>query len=284
MSDVQQPGGQVNCENYEELITGAIDSELSPEEQKLLENHMKTCQSCRSAYEMELWFKTFVREKLGGRRAPADVVNAIENGIRDEGVHSPASNWIDRLKAILSVPLVRPALALGILVIVTLLFLRGGSHGDVVEQSLANYQKAVSGEVELQLASGEPVIVRQFFAGKTDFPVLVPELHSHCTLLGGILEEYPGGAIAKVFYVNNYAKMYLYQTGWEATESGDGPTITPEVRAELLKTNLYSSTDPNGRTVLLWRKGPTLACAVSDMSKSYMIFCLTSGDPGLLNQ
>ncbi len=168
--------------------------------------------------------------------------------------------------------------------VLALLFLRGGSRGDVVEQSLANYQKAIGEGFELQLASGEPAIVREFFAGKTDYPVLVPELHSHCTLLGGVLDEYPGGAIAQVLYINNYSKIYLYQTGWEAMESGDGPTISPEVRAELLETNLYSQTDANGRTILLWRKGPTLACAVSDMSKDYLIMCLTSGDPRLLEQ
>jgi hypothetical protein len=124
-------------------------------------------------------------------------------------------------------------------------------------------------------------VVRAFFSGKTDFPVLVPELHSHCTLLGGVLEEYPGGAIAEVLYVNGYSKMYLWQTGWDAVESGDGPTLTPEVKAELLKTNLYSQTDANGRTLLLWRKGSTLACAVADMSKAYMMFCLSSGDSEL---
>lgn len=274
----------MNCENFEELITGAVDGELSPEEQGLLESHMKTCQSCRSAYETELWFKTFVREKLRGHPAPADLVHSLEGALQGESAHRPAKTWSDRLKAALSVPLIRPALALGVLVIVALLFLRGGKQGDVIEESLARYQKAIGETFELQLASGEPAIVRQFFAGKTEYPVLVPELHSHCTLLGGVLEEYPGGAIAEVFYINNYSKIFLYQTGWEGIESGDGPTISPEVRTELQATNLYSQTDANGRTVMIWRKGPTLACAVADMSKDYMIMCLTSGDPGLLDQ
>ncbi len=102
----------MNCEHYEELITGAVDGELSPEEQKPLESHMKSCQNCSSAFETELWFKTFVREKLGSSPAPADLVHAIENGIRSENMRGPAFNWIGRLKEVLSVPLVRPALAL----------------------------------------------------------------------------------------------------------------------------------------------------------------------------
>jgi hypothetical protein len=101
-------------------------------------------------------------------------------------------------------------------------------------------------------------------------------------VLGGVLEEYPGGAIAGVVSVSSYSKWFLWQTGWDAVENGDGPSVSPEVKAELLKNNLYSQTDANGRTVLLWRKGATLACAVADMSKDYMIFCLSSGDSDLL--
>ena len=127
----------MNCERFEELITGAVDGELSQEEQRLLDDHLKSCQQCRSAYETELWFKKFVREKLAGRPAPADLVQSIGNVTRGESARAPSPGWADRLKEVLSVPLIRPALALGVLVIIGLLFLRGGSQGDVIEKSLA---------------------------------------------------------------------------------------------------------------------------------------------------
>lgn len=270
----------MNCKDYQELITGGVDNELSPREQELLSDHIKTCVNCRTAYETELWFKGFVREKLGGQTAPPDLVRAVKAGVMEtEG----EVKWVDRLKEVLAVPLVRPAIALGIVVVLSLLFLRGGAQRDVIEQSLAHYEKAVAGTFQLQLASGEPAILREFFADKTDFPVLIPHMVD-CRILGAILEEYPAGSIAELVYEHEYAKIYLYQTSWADIESGEGPKLAPEVKDELLSTNSYSRTDPNGRTIVLWKKGPTLASAVSDMSKADLVMCLTSGDPGLLSQ
>jgi len=191
--------------------------------------------------------------------------------------------WVDRLKEALAVPLVRPAIVLGLVVVLSLLFLRGDNRRDVVEQSLANYSKAVAGTFQLQLASGEPAILREFFGNRADFPVLIPHMVD-CKILGAILEEHPDGAIVELLYEHDHTKIYLYQTAWADIESGNGPILAPEVSDALLATNIYSSTDPNGRTIVLWKKGLTLASAVSDMSESDLIMCLTSGDPGLLEQ
>jgi hypothetical protein len=263
------------------LITGAVDNELSPEEKLLLSEHMKTCEQCRADYQTELWFKGFVREKLGGHTAPSDLVQAVQTGLDAGSGTGGGLAWVDRLKDVLAVPLVRPAIALGIVVALSLLFLRGGKQRDVIEQSLAHYEEAVAGTFQLQLASGEPALLREYFADKTDFPVMIPKMVD-CRILGAILEEHPDGAVAELLYEHEYAKIYLYQTSWADVESGRGALLSPDVKEALVRTNIYSRTDPNGRTIVLWKKGPTLASAVSDMSKSDLIMCLTSGDPGLL--
>jgi hypothetical protein len=131
------------------------------------------------------------------------------------------------------------------------------------------------------MASSEPAILREFFVGKTDFPVIIPEMKD-CTLLGGILDEYPKGVFAHVLYDHQAEPIYLYQTSWNKVLSGEGVTVDDEIRNTLLESGWCSRISPEGHTVVLWNKGTTLCSAVSDLSIEDLITCLTSGDPDII--
>lgn len=272
----------MNCNSYQELITGAVDGELSHEEKEHLSLHLETCVGCRSEYDSEVSLKKFIRETLVGHHAPAHLLRSVSDSIEDVEVSSDPT-WIERLKVAFSPPFVRPALALGLTVVLALVFLTGQPSHDIIEESLAKYELASQGSFIVHYASSEPALLRTFFADKTDFPVLIPEMKD-CTLLGGVLEENPTGAVAEVIYDHGSQKIFLSQTSWNNLGAGGGPSLDDDVRDELLRSNLFIETLANGNTVVLWKKGVTLCTAVSAMTSDDLIYCLTSGDPDLLSR
>jgi hypothetical protein len=194
-----------------------------------------------------------------------------------------ASVPVRRWRELLSRPFIRPALAIGLTAALALLYFTRSAPEDLVDRSLANFKAVMDGSFMVQLASGEPAILRTFFAGKTQFPVIIPEMED-CTLLGGVLDDHAQGVFAHVLYDHHKHKIYLYQTGWEDALQGSGVTLTENVRHDLIARNRATVRTPEGYTIVLWRKGTTLCSAVSDLNEADLIMCLTSGDPDLLSE
>jgi len=272
----------VNCNSYQELITGAVDGELTQEEKRFLSLHLEGCAGCRSEYDSEISLKTFLRETMLGHDAPADLLKAVSDDLRGQMAASPGS-WVDRWKEAFSAPFARPALALGLTVVLAIIFLTGQPSNDIIDQSLARYEMVTEETFTVQYASSEPAILKTFFEARTDFPVLIPEMKD-CKLLGGVLDQNPNGAVAEVLYDHASEHIFLSQISWNSLGKEGSLSIEADVKEQLLKENLFIRTMPNGNSVVLWKKGATLCAAVSTMSSDDLIYCLTSGDPELLSQ
>jgi hypothetical protein len=167
------------------------------------------------------------------------------------------------------------------MVVAGIIFLADSPPPDLLETSLSSFEAVAAESIPMQFASSGPAFLREFFDGRTDFPVVIPDM-ADCTLLGGILRENPAGAVAEVLYAHYSQKIYLFETGLEGVLTGTTYAITDEVRDKLMADNTYARVTPEGRSVLLWRRGATLCTAVSDLSIEDLKYCLTSGDPGLL--
>jgi hypothetical protein len=140
-----------------------------------------------------------------------------------------------------------------------------------------NRSAVVNGEITPQVASSEPVNVMRLFSGKTDFPVVMPVMKD-CRLVGGVLNEYSGAKLAHVVYKHNDDLIYMYQACFETVMKGEKLSMPQATTEELQRTGWFADTQPDGRTFVLWTKGPTLCVAVSRMKKADLIACLTSGE------
>jgi hypothetical protein len=272
----------VNCKDFQEIITGAVDGELSSYERQLLTAHLEGCPECRTELRAETALKSFVRSRMRFQPAPSEVVrHVMEIPLQDST--SRLGDFADRVRGFAVRPFVRPAFALALTAIAVFILTSNSGPKDVMQQSVANYESVVNNTFPLQLASAEPAIVRSFFEGKAGFPVIVPDMED-CTLLGGVLDKHPDGAFAHVVYDHHKMKIYLYQVSWDDVVRGDDLTLSGDIRGELMKTNCSTRVTEAGQTIVLWKKGPTLCSAVSNMSAADLISCLTSGDPTIMNQ
>jgi hypothetical protein len=185
------------------------------------------------------------------------------------------------LSAILERPWVKASLALSLAATVLILLVsrQWGAmdntiEKDVMRQSLSTYKAIMAGLLTPQVVSDQPSRVKEFFSGKTEFPVNVPLL-KRCTLVGGVLNDYAGSTLAHIVYRSEGKVIYVYQACWETVQKGERLRLSDEVRTTIARTGWYTESMPDGQTIALWTSGRTLCAAVAAMEKDDLIACLT---------
>jgi hypothetical protein len=274
----------VDCKEFQENVSAAVDRYLKSEEMRAFTEHASRCPSCQYEYEIESVTKSVVSSKAKFLPTPAGVLEGIVERINHEQA-SVLAFWRSWVRYFLQRPLVKPAIALCVAAAAVIVILTSGTHqsdvefatDDVIQQSLINYRAVVNGDIKPQLVSREPESLKNFFSGKTDFPVFFPAMKS-CSLVGGGLNDHSGTTLAHVMYTHNNDLIFVYQACWQTVMKGERLKLPQQAKDELEHTGWFAETRPDGSTIVLWTRGRTLCAAVAHMSKEDLIACLTEGE------
>ena len=278
----------MECKEFQEHISPAVDRLLQKDSMESFEKHAEVCPTCRREYVLESMTKTLVRDKAKLVRTPGELVQRVTEQLMREGRAAPAgmNGWWSNVVAS---RYAKPALAVGAAgIAVVILFSRiertseypaqaANPTNNVITQSLANYQAVVSGTIQPQQVSDDPQHLIGYFAGKTDFTVLVPQL-AGCTLVGGVLDEYFGTTLAHVVYRHDGNIVYMYEACWETVRKGQKLHLPERIHEGLVRSGWFAETQPDGKTVVLWTKGNTLCAAVARMNKEDLLACLSAAE------
>jgi anti-sigma factor RsiW len=279
----------VDCKEFQEHVTEAVDRRLSGDRMKAFLHHAGACPACRDELEAETLTKNLVCSRLAMVRTPASVMAAITTRLREEQA-SPAGALRTWWQRITTSVYFRPAVAFAVAAFAILFLVRTSADhstgnvslalvpGNVIDQSMTNYLGVVNRTILPQIANSERETVLDFFKGKTEFPVLLPRM-KECELIGGVANEYAGVKLAHVVYRHQKEVVYIYQACWEEVQKGARLQLPADVRDELKATGWYSASQPNGYAIVLWTKGRTLCSAVAHMSREELLACLTDGEP-----
>lgn len=278
----------MDCKEFQEHVTEAVDRQLSGDRMKAFLTHAGACPPCRNDLEAETLTKKLVCSRLAMVRTPASVMAAITTRLREEEA-TPAGvvrTWWQRATTSIYF---RPAVAFAVGAIAVIFLVRTSTDqttsnasltlipGNVIEQSMNNYLAVVNRTILPQIANNERDQVQDFFRGKTEFPVLLPVM-KECELVGGVASEYAGVKLAHVVYRHDTEVVYIYQACWEEVQKGARIHLPADVRDQLSATGWYSASQPNGYAIVLWTKGRTLCSAVAHMSREELLACLTDGE------
>jgi mycothiol system anti-sigma-R factor len=276
----------VECRKYQEHITAAIDNALQPDERKMLEAHLAQCPHCRSEFEIEKVMRHFVHSRCKRKQAPAHILHSITERIENDT--SVREQGMPFWKRLVSSLYFRPAVAFAVACLAVIVLLNTDHSpnvprtieasllpaNDVIKQSLTNYMAVARGDIKPQLVSDKVEHVRQFFAGKTDFPVLFPNIQG-CKLIGGVLNDFSGKTLAHVVYAHHGSELvYIYEACWQTVESGEPLQLAQDVQRELTTTGRYVLSQPDGYTIVMWRQDSTLCSAVAKLDKETLLECL----------
>ena len=281
----------MNCREFIHRITPAVDGRLPAPDQESFNEHARKCARCRREFEDEQSLAGMIRARVRAAKVPPVVLEAIL-AATSRPVETLLASRARSLHAWQTNPRARAAAAfLLAFASVVWLFARSadGPHereaslasvGDIVDQSVANYEEAVNGRMVPQVVSDRPDNVRTYFQGKTGFPVFVPSMRE-CTLVGGGVDEYRGMHLAHVLYRHGRQLIYLYQACRASVMEGDTLALSCEARSDLDRTGWHCSTAPDGAAIVLWVRGRTICAAVGRMNGEHLMAHLAEADePG----
>lgn len=281
----------MKCRKFQEHITASIDNALDQQEAQELDSHLAQCPECRDEYVMEKSARSLVRNRCKPLRTPPEVMQRISQALYAESVAERPRERFTWLRDLFSSIYFRPAVAFAMACFAIILIVNNNSttrsnlvqasvlpDNDVIRQSLVNFKAVSAGEIEPQIKSSETDHVLSFFEGKTEFPVVIPPM-LHCTLIGGVLNDYFGHNLAHVVYAHNGSDIiYIYETCWNKVQSGSPLQVSAEVMKQLKETGWYVAEDSDGNSIALWTKGGTLCAAVSRLDRERLVACLTTGE------
>lgn len=275
----------VDCQQFQQMITSAVDQRLSRLEMEAFIDHAAKCGTCRYDYELESSVKAVVKSRLPMVKTPHGLTESISQKLHQIGLEQAEAERRESRARVFNLPLIKPLLLLAILSTVVFFTVYAPFRSapalhvqsDLVDQSIANYHAVLAGVLQPQVVSDQPEHLRGFFSGKTDFPVHVPALAA-ATLVGGSANEYRGMKLAHLMYRHGGELIYLFQAPYDRVMEGNGLALSPEAKTELTRAGSFSNVAPGGDSVLLWVLGNTLCVAVSRMNRDELDACFAS-DP-----
>lgn len=273
----------MDCKTFQELISAAVDFQLTESEMLAFREHGRLCPPCRYEYEAEGATKAVVKLRAQRVRTPDNLVRQIAERCAADSALARTQWFPDFLRR----PFIKPGIGFALAFVSVLLLLKGPASdspfsqaslvsNDVILQSLTNHRAVVEGQIKPQV-SGEPAAMERFFSDITDYNVHMP-LMKDCRLLGGVQNEFAGTKLAHLVYQRDNKIVYMYQTCLATVMKGDKLCLSKEAKESLERTGRFTESEPDGRTVVLWVKGRTLCAAVADMSEEQLLACIGSGD------
>lgn len=79
---MSEPLDRMTCESAFRRLDDYLDRQLSPEERRLVEEHLHICEACTREFTFEASVLAGVRRKLQSLEAPADLLARIAARLR----------------------------------------------------------------------------------------------------------------------------------------------------------------------------------------------------------
>ena len=222
----------MNCESWTEKLDAYFDGELSAEEARALDAHVRQCPACTAESLRRLQLKRAVQ--TAGQRFVPDP--AFRLRIQKSVAARRPSLWTRRWLPIL-------ATACAVIVIASLLTLKRDRREQQLVSELADLHVAT-------LASANPVdvvstdrhTVKPWFAGKIPFTFNLPELKdSPFVLVGGkvsYLDQSPGAEL--IFRIRNHQiSVFIFQERATQGAQSSGTILSFQVRSWVLNGLRY---------------------------------------------
>lgn len=235
----------MSCDKYIELISAALDAEMTAEERISVENHVQHCAGCRQRLEGQRALKHAVG-RLQGRASPPEAVQARIEALRFR---------LPRRQRWLRHSLVAAALAAGLL-LATLVGRNWMDRNDspsLPDELIADHLKYVPEKMPAEVASDDESEVLRFFAGKVNFEPRVPQLEG-TRLIGGRACRIDGQLVQLLFYERGGQKLSLYVSGGpiqlDGCQGRGGHHVCGERRGDLSLMLVGDAPDIELRTLL----------------------------------
>ena len=251
----------MNCEQAQEWISALVDNELSAQERVAIEEHIGACRHCQQAYDQERVIKQQVKLASATMTAPAALRQAIEGAARKPG---PWRRARVMLKDILATPLVRPALAVALLLLVIYpLMFRGADEKNValatlsIHAAIESGNKAVAGVDDVAKLKEQLVRAVNGRFAPMGFDLSTMKIYP----VAGFVQKIGGRDVLVTIYRGEGTTVTCFTfLGAESDAPPDAKVFFDDVK----KINFYSFSSDDSHAVM-HREGELICILVSKM-------------------
>jgi anti-sigma factor RsiW len=238
------------CQTTQELIHGYLDGELDPANSLEVEQHMKECQVCASAYRNQTALRSAFKNSSLYYSAPENLEKRIRSSLRREamsevGRRSFGWRWLPVGVALASV------LLMALVVWRAVPGLRPSGDELLAQEIVSNHVRSLQLEGHrTDVISSDQHTVKPWFDGKLDFAPPVKDFSSQdFRLYGGRLEYLNNRTVATLIYQRrlHYINLYI----WPAEQAGSTSEVT---------------TQRQGYNLLHWTNSGMNFWAISDLN------------------
>jgi anti-sigma factor RsiW len=174
-----------------------VDQELDILSTLRLEEHLATCDECRSFLAEQQQLRSAVRESSLRYAAPPALERKLQSALRREGGRSEAPAKLDGR-------LMRFASAAAVVLLAAIGLWYGASklrEPSLTNEILSSHVRSLMADHTTDIASSEQHVVKPWFTGKIDFaPVVKDTAAQGYPLLGGRLDYLDGRTVAAIVY------------------------------------------------------------------------------------
>ncbi len=269
----------MNCKEFRNQITATVDGCLAESVRGEFREHLLRCPPCALALGLELQTKRLVRRHLTKVKAPGSVAVAVLDRLQTEDTLS-ARRLTDRRGFFRPATFVGIGVSCALGLVLFLLFLpssdtrfpsASGEHTSL-DDIIAQSRTASSATLHEGAASQD---LNHAFAGRTDFPVILPAL-LHTKGVRGALDQHAGTTMAHLEYDHPQGPISVYEVCWECIQAGHGVVLDSDLLAELKSGGRSVIQEREDITRILWTDGRTLCIAESAMPKESLLTVLAS--------
>ena len=272
----------VDCRESHELMSGAVDNELSNEEASEFYDHIEICGSCKDEFELERLTKSYIRKKITFVDVPLDVESAIIEQITSYGGVELRQGFFPRF---FSSNLLQPTFAVLLIVLmaVVLVFVnrdyvimpappiesienaQSSNVQDVLTLAEDDFQNVLDGTFKPQITTGRTADVAEFINRNTGYNITVPEV-PRAEWIGGSVSTFNGVKIAHLVYKvgESYIYIYSFPKGFAKSKK----IFLPHACKRVMESKKWFwELDSNGDTQAVWCSGDHVYIATANVGK-----------------
>jgi anti-sigma factor RsiW len=200
----------MNCEEILTLLDAYFDNELDLEKTEAIEEHLRTCASCRSQYELRVALRSRLDDPDLRYGVPNDFAAQIRKTL---ALSSRPTRKILSFRAAAWIPAALAAAAVfGAFVYANIGRLLPVETPSLVAEVASDHIRSLIGTHLVDVESSDQHTVKPWFAGKIDFsPPVRDFVDKGFKLVGGRLDYVRGNNVAVLVYrfENHYVSLFI---------------------------------------------------------------------------
>jgi len=202
----------MNCEQGEELINAYLDGELDERRRSELEQHLRSCPTCREELDRQRQFREDILSQLPRFQAPGDLRTKVQAVIRQE--QRSRSETLAPVRS----PWVYVPLGLAAVLLVCFGWVNFNLERRVGTEAVQAYARAQFVDHFCDIVNPDPKEVQSWLAAKLDYAppvVLMPD--SGYEMRGGRIEKIQDRRVATVVYRKKEQVVNVFM--WPETQN-----------------------------------------------------------------